>query len=74
MEKICYIIKDHSEEVFPFIHDRFKKQNNFNSRLAFCSFCLSVCIIMMDKIIRKQNEKIETLDNEVKELKQMRGE
>lgn len=73
MDKVCYII-DHTEGALPFIRDRLKKQNNINSRLAFCSFCLSVCIIMMDKIIRKQNEKIETLDNEVKELKQMRGE
>ena len=74
MNKIKYIIADDTQGALPYIYDHIKKQRNLNDRVAFCTFLIGICLVITDKIIRKQNQKIEELSKEVQELKQARGE
>lgn len=74
MNKIKYIIADNTQGAFPYIYDHIKKQRNLNDRVAFCTFLIGISLVIIDKTIRKQNQKIEELSKEVQELKQARGE
>ena len=74
MNKIKYVVADKTDGAFPFIYEHIKEQKTINNRITACFIFTVICLICTDKIIRRQNERIEELDNELKELKQMRGE
>lgn len=74
MDKVCYIVCDNMQGALPFIKERLSKQKTTNNRLAVCSLFLSFVVLALEKTIRDQNSRIDELANEVKELKQMRGE
>lgn len=74
MNKIRYIMADKTDGALPFIYDRLKEQKAINDRVAASIVLTVVSMLILNKIVREQNEKIEELSNEVKELKQMRGE
>lgn len=74
MNKIRYIVADKTDGAFPYIYDRLKAQKTINDRVSTSIILTVVGMLILNKIVREQNEKIEELSNEVKELKQMRGE
>lgn len=74
MDKVNYIVIKDSRNEHPFISEYIKKQKNTNDRLIVGSLCIAAGLLLLNKIVANLNERIEELGNEVKELKQMRGE
>ena len=74
MDKVYYVITKEMQGALPFIRDHIKKQKAVNDRFTISLLFTALAILATDKMIRLQNARIEELSNEVKELKQMRGE
>lgn len=56
------------------INKTLKAQRGFNMRLTGISLAAGACIWIMSQQIKMQNERIDTLKNEIEELKNEKGE